>query len=302
MNAQLQENMKNPNVSVLMSVYNGEKHLREAIDSILNQTFTDFELLIINDASTDRTVEILQNYHDPRIKIINNEKNMGLTKSLNKGISLAKGNYIARQDADDISLQDRFKKQLLFLEENPDIGLVGSSFNIINTLGDVTGYLRHRTEDRDIRNHLLEANQFCHGSVMFRRETIKAVGAYREYFRYAQDYDMWLRISEKFKLGNIQEILYLWRDRDESLKNRTLTAQFKYAAVAVEQAIKRKGDSIDDIEKGLSPKLPDCRSLPEQFRKPLLEHFRGKFGGAIKKREIITALSSCFNYIYVRYF
>ena len=124
--------MKNPKVAVLMSVYNGEKYLREAINSILSQTFNDFEFLIINDGSTDGTADILKSYTDSRIKIINNEKNIGLTKSLNKGLKIAKGEYIARQDADDISMPERLKEEVAFLEIHKDYAVVGTFVKILN--------------------------------------------------------------------------------------------------------------------------------------------------------------------------
>ncbi|HKQ33129.1 MAG TPA: glycosyltransferase family A protein, partial [Thermodesulfobacteriota bacterium] len=115
-----------PKVTVLMTVYNGEKFLNEAIDGILNQTFRDFEFLIINDGSTDGSREIIKSYKDPRINLVDNESNIGLTASLNRGLSLAGGEYIARQDADDISLPERLEKQISILERNPDIALLGS--------------------------------------------------------------------------------------------------------------------------------------------------------------------------------
>jgi len=118
--------MDRPKISVIMSVYNGEKYLREAIESILNQTFRDFEFIIINDGSTDKTSEILSSYNDPRIVIINNKRNIGLTKSLNKGLKMVKGEYIARQDADDVSLPERLERMVNFLDMNRDVGLLGS--------------------------------------------------------------------------------------------------------------------------------------------------------------------------------
>ena len=123
--------MKNdPKISVVMAVYNGEKYLREAIDSILNQTFKDFEFIIVNDGSTDRTREILESFIDPRIVLIHQE-HMGLTKSLNRGIALAKGKYIARQDADDISMAERLEKQFNFLESHENVALLGTAGHII---------------------------------------------------------------------------------------------------------------------------------------------------------------------------
>ena len=124
--------MRNPKITVLMPVYNGEKYLREAIGSILNQTFNDFEFLIINDSSTDSTREIILSYDDTRIRLEDNEKNIGLTHSLNKGLRLAKGKYVARMDADDISLPDRLEKQLAVIENNTDVSIVACWIDIID--------------------------------------------------------------------------------------------------------------------------------------------------------------------------
>ena len=128
-----------PQITVLMPVYNGEKYLRQAVDSILNQTFKDFEFLIINDGSTDKTLAILQEYKNKRVKIINNKKNIGLTKSLNKGLKLAKGKYIARMDADDISLSNRLRKQIDFLDKHNKIGVLGTQMKIINNSNKIVG-------------------------------------------------------------------------------------------------------------------------------------------------------------------
>ncbi len=130
---------ENPKVSVIMSVYNGDKYLREAIESILNQTFTDFEFIIVNDGSTDNSLEIIESYDDERIKTINNKKNIGLTKSLNKALKFAKGKYIARQDADDVSLPNRFEKQVEYLDSHPEVALVGTSVYLIDENGKIIG-------------------------------------------------------------------------------------------------------------------------------------------------------------------
>ncbi|HEY9660554.1 MAG TPA: glycosyltransferase, partial [Allocoleopsis sp.] len=130
-----------PQISVLMAVYNGSRYVAEAIESILNQTFTDFEFLIIEDGSTDNTVQILQDYanRDPRIKLIQNEQNIGLTKSLNKGLKLAQGKYIARQDADDVSLPHRFEQQIAVFAQNPAAVLVSCSLELIDATGKTVG-------------------------------------------------------------------------------------------------------------------------------------------------------------------
>ena len=127
----MDKNIKTPKITVLMPVYNGEKYLKESIESILKQTFRDFEFLIINDTSTDESEKIIRSFKDSRIKLIKNEKNIGLTKSLNKGLDLAKGEYMARMDADDISLPKRLEIQVAFMDKNPKIGVIGAWAKVI---------------------------------------------------------------------------------------------------------------------------------------------------------------------------
>ena len=179
------ESKSNPKVTVLMSVYNGKRYLREAIDSILDQTFRDFEFLIINDGSTDSSSDIIRSYDDSRIRLIENEKNIGLTRSLNKGLKLARGEYIARMDADDRSMPERLEKEILFLDKNKNVGLVGTYFLMVNKSGKVLSTFSPGTSG--LSEKLLEGNMFGHGSTMFRADCIEKVGYYREEFRSAQD-------------------------------------------------------------------------------------------------------------------
>ena len=207
-----------PKVTVLMAVYNGECYLREAIDSILNQTFKDFEFLIINDGSTDSTREIICSYDDPRIRLIDNEQNLGLTKSLNKGWKLAEGEFIARQDADDASEQERFAKQIAFLETHPEVALLGSWFKNIDSQGNLIGEYDVPCNTIEIRWKILFHCPFIHGAVMFRKQTItEQIGFYDEQFVYAQDYDLWWRITRKLKVANLDEYLMKLRTNSSSM-------------------------------------------------------------------------------------
>ncbi len=233
------ESKFNPKVTVLMSVYNGEKYLREAIDSILGQTFKDFEFLIIDDGSTDGSLEIIRSYADPRIWLIQNEENIGLTRSLNKGLKLSQGQYIARMDADDISLLERLEKQVHFLDEHMGVGLVSSSYIKINVDGEEIGYQKVSTENDEIKERLLRFNCFCHPSAVFRRECIERVGAYRETFEIAQDYDLWLRIAEEFEVANIEEPLCKWRVCPDSISTWKKVQQELYHHLASFLAIQR---------------------------------------------------------------
>ena len=224
--------MKNESkVSVVMAVYNGEKYLREAVNSILSQTFKDFEFIIINDGSTDATREILESYRDPRIVLIH-QGHVGLTKSLNKGITQAKGEYIARQDADDISLPERLENQIEFMESHKNIALLGTAAKIIDERG---GYLHTRKYPGDytsIQKVIREDNCFCHGSVMFKKKSFFDLGGYREIFSTAQDYDLWLRFTENFDVENLPTPLYIRRFNPLSITIKDIVFQRRMGTFA----------------------------------------------------------------------
>lgn len=229
---------KMPRISVVMSVYNGEKYLREAIESILRQTFTDFEFIIVNDGSTDSSLEIIQSYPDERIRLINNEKNIGLTKSLNKALKLAGGEYIARQDADDISLPNRFEEQMKYFEEHPETALLGTSFYRIGRDGEVIG---KRIALANPDNKLRQENQFMHGSVMFRKEVIDNLGGYNELIRYSQDYELWLRIAKHYQTRNLTRVLYQFRHHDDNIRLKN----WEESTLCHLLALRLTGDELD---------------------------------------------------------
>ena len=229
--------MKKPKVTVLMSVYNGEKYLREAVDSILAQTFKDFEFIIINDGSTDKTAEILKSYKDARIKIVNNDKNIGLTKSLNKGLKMARGKYIARQDADDISFPKRLETQVRYLEEHKSIIAVGTCINRIDDYGETIGSFIFPISPIDIRLNLLFGRWvFAHGSIMFCNSTINPI-RYDENVLYAQDYDLWLKLSRKFSMANIKELLYNLRIYDSRIAAKQRSIQQKNVITSLQNEL-----------------------------------------------------------------
>jgi len=215
----------NPEISVIMSVYNGEGYLSESIESILNQSYSDFEFIIINDGSTDGSYELIKNFakRDKRINIFN-QNNIGLTKSLNKGLRLAEGTYIARQDVGDISLPDRLEAQKGYLDNNPNVILVGTSTDLIDENNQLIHTIHQPTNIRTIKKNLIKYNCFSHGSMMFRKEEILELGGYREEIKYAQDYDLVLRISERYDLCNIDDVLYRYRmDRKAICVEKTVT-------------------------------------------------------------------------------
>jgi len=192
-----------PKVSVVMAVYNGEKYLREAVESILNQTYRDFEFVIVNDGSKDSSLDIIKSYNDPRIRLVINEKNMGLIFSLNRGLSEAKTDLIARMDADDISVPERLEKQYDFMKQNPDITVVGTAIEVINQDGKFV-YLQPALEkDEAIKRGLSAGCMFSHPTTMFRKKPVLSVGGYRKESKAAEDYDLWVRLADDYKFANI---------------------------------------------------------------------------------------------------
>lgn len=228
--------MNNPKVSVIMSVYNCERYLKEAVDSILSQTFSDFEFIIINDGSTDGSGGILESYKDERIRLFNNQ-NKGLTKSLNEAIEYSRGEYIARMDADDISLPKRFEKQVKLLDSDQDIVMCGSWAEFIDEKGqDITEY-KTPISDREIKNRIIFHNPFIHPSVVIRKKIFDKVGLYDTNFRYAQDYELWTRIATKFNTVNIPEKLLRYRllregiTKSKNFKVRLLGIKIRWRAL-----------------------------------------------------------------------
>lgn len=213
--------MKNqPTITVLMPVYNGETYLREAIDSILNQTYTDFEFLIINDGSSDATVSIIQEYTDSRIRLVHNEKNMGLIATLNKGFELARGKYIARMDADDISLPERLEKQIDFMENNPEIGICGTWFDTFDKTGLTGGARYAENHDEICLKHLYQIH-LSHGTAIIRKTVIDNLGLrFDPDFAHAEDYELFTRMSSHTRLANLQFVGYKVRHHENEVSKK----------------------------------------------------------------------------------
>lgn len=229
-----------PKVSVIMSVYNGEKYVKHAVESILAQTFKDFEFIIINDGSNDKTPEILATFDDPRIKIIHQTNNIGLTKSLNKGIQMAQGKYIARMDADDIALPERLERQVKFMDANPDVGIVGTAYYEIDANGRIVGKKVFPLHDKELRKVLIRYNPFFHASVMIRRTVFEQVGLYDESFLRAQDYELWFRVAKRFKLANLPEPLMMRRYEKSNISISSEREQIAFALRARLKALKER--------------------------------------------------------------
>lgn len=207
-----------PILSVILPVYNGQEYLLEAIESVLLQSFSDFELIIINDGSTDASSTIIDKLSDPRIQFFQ-QLNKGLAATLNRAISLAKGEYIARQDQDDISFKSRFQKQVEFLDANPDVGMVGTAAEIWVGNERTNRFLKHPTDNAAIKFAMLFDNPFVHSSVMIRRSVFEKVGNYSEDLsrQPPEDYELWSRIMKKYKLANLPDVLMAYREVQGSM-------------------------------------------------------------------------------------
>jgi glycosyltransferase involved in cell wall biosynthesis len=229
-----------PAVTVLMAVRNGERHLRPAVESVLDQSFEDFEFLIVDDASVDTTLAVVKSYDDPRIRLVENPDHRGLAASLNRGIGLARGRYLARMDADDVSAPERLERQVAFLDAHPQCALVATYARKIDASGSEVGVAHTPLSSEDIRQLLRRGNCITHGTVMARTEALRRVGSYDPAMERSQDYDLWLRLSEEFDLGTLPEYLYSWREHEASISGRHLAEQDRYAALARQRALSRR--------------------------------------------------------------
>lgn len=210
----------NPKITVLMPVYNGEKYLIEAINSILNQTYKNFEFLIINDASTDSTKSIILSYEDPRIRLIDLETNIGLVRSLNKGLELAKGDFIARMDSDDISMPERLEKQYNHIIKNPEIGLVASNWEIIDEQGRSIAIRNISYCYEEMFYLLFFKNILGHSTIFFNKELIKKLNGYNENYSTCEDHELWCRIIRTAKIEQVNDILVRWRKIPSSITSK----------------------------------------------------------------------------------
>ena len=200
----------NPKISIVMSVYNEEKYLREAIESILNQTYKDFEFIIIDDGSTDKSAHIIKSYNDPRIVLIQ-QNNTGLSPALNTGIKAAKGKYIARMDADDISHIDRLKYQITYMEKHKDCVALGTKAMIIDKDGNYIYSVNNKFSKEQLRKQLPANNPFFHGSMIMRKEALLKCGGYKEEALGNDEDLLWIDLQKQGEMDILNEPLYSYR-------------------------------------------------------------------------------------------
>jgi len=242
--SQIDDNKK-PFLSIFSPNYNNEKYIAETIENIINQTYSNFEYIIIDDGSTDSSWEIIQNYakKDKRLKILRNEKNLGIVKTRNKGFKnrSQKSKYYAINDSDDVSSLNRIKIQISFLEKNQDYGLVGSNALLIDENSNLIGYRRYPLNDNKIRKNIINFNPFTQSSVMIRTAVIDQVGYYDENWNVCQDYDYWLRIGLNWKLANIDQPLIKYRISKTQVKSTNLKETLRNTYLIQKKAISKYG-------------------------------------------------------------
>jgi GT2 family glycosyltransferase len=270
-----------PMVSVILPTYNAAAYLGKAIKSILTQHYRHFELIIVNDGSTDETQGLLTQYQDPRIIVIN-QANLGLPKALNQGIGIAKGKYIARQDADDISLPERLLEQVTFMEQNPSCALLGTWSHIKTASGSEESdsipssrQHQHPASNGQLQVLLLINNQFVHSSVMIRASCLNSIGLYSENPEHypPEDYDLWLRIAKQHRIANLPRVLI------EYLELPTSISRTKEHLIE-ERAKKMSLNAITAL-------CNDARLNTQPFTQPFAQSFA--------KPDTICALIDCAN-------
>jgi hypothetical protein len=215
----MKSNTVPPRMTVLMPVYNGARYLREAVDSILAQSLSDFEFLIIDDGSTDASADIIRSYADPRITLVENGENLGLVATLNRGLALAKGDYVARMDCDDISLPRRLERQIAFMDAHPEIGICGTW---VKTLGDSENRtIRFPTDPDKIRCITFFNSCVSHPSIVMRMSALKKHGiSYDPAYSSAEDYALWAEALKHFEIANLGEVLLIYRQHAEQVTVR----------------------------------------------------------------------------------
>jgi glycosyltransferase involved in cell wall biosynthesis len=205
--------MSAPRISVVMGVHNGARFLSESLASLTAQTEPSWEAVIVDDASTDATPALLADAarREARLRVITREQNAGLTAALGEALAFARGAYVARHDADDVSLPRRFEIEATYLDRNPNVGIVGSAYEIVDVEGAPLSVSRPATAPSRLRRQLRRRNPLAHGSLMMRADVLKQVGGYRAEFRMAQDYDLLRRVADRFDVASVPEVLYRLR-------------------------------------------------------------------------------------------
>lgn len=259
--------------NIVMPVYNGEKHLSTAVDSILAQTFTDFKLIAVDDCSTDASLAILHSYRDERILIVENHRHRGIAAALNQGLALTDGELLFRMDADDVSLPQRLQHQIDFMRENPQIAVCGSDTDLIDGYGNIIGHRNTKKGDQRIKIALfLGETSLAHPAVVIRNSILKTHQIqYSEDCPYAEDYELWCRCSTFSTYENIPETLLQYRHHNESVSKAHYTCQRLTARKILVAHLRRLGLNISREE--LNCHFQFALGLDEEGARPTKEEF-----------------------------
>lgn len=279
--------MNHPTVSVLMPVYNGEKFLREAIDSILNQTYQDFEFIIINDGSTDSTEEIILSYDDARIVYVKNEVNLRLIKTLNKGIDIAKGKYIARMDADDVSLPNRLEEQVKAFLVDSDIDILQPRSILLDEKGKVGHLYLFSVGAEAIRYIIPFTNLVTHPAIMIKADILKSY-KYRdeEIALHIEDWDLWMRLlNDGYSIQTIEKPLFLYRLTSTSINHLHEARQRENRSLLLREYLKCFG--FLDVDAYVEVLISGNESISFNSYIQIKRFFRHYFN-AIKKKDLIS--------------
>lgn len=243
--------MKNdPLVSVIMPAFNVKRYVSDAIESILNQTYKNFEFIIIDDNSTDGTLDIIKDYRkqDSRIVVTRNEENLGVTKSLNKGVKLAKGKYIIRMDADDWSYPERLELQVSLMERYPEVVVSGSYIEVCDASLKTKNIRKYHLDDRNIRKHIFRYSPFAHPATIWQAKVLKTQ-RYNEKIVVCQDYELYFRIGTMGKLMNLDKVLLKLRMHEQSISARLNDLQSKATVLIRLNAVLMHGYNLSTFDK-----------------------------------------------------
>lgn len=270
--------MTDPRISVIMPVYNSERYLKDTIESILNQTFTDFELIIIDDGSTDSSYKIIEEYRkkDNRIIVLRNEKNLGIASTRTRGTLLAKGQYIVTMDADDISSLTRLEKQYNYLETHKDCGVVGSYVEMFNDNNEIVGIKKFHENDIDLRKRIFLYSPVVQPATMIRKEVFDNIGYYDTIYTNASDLDFWFRLGTKYKFANIQEVLLRYRIHNGSITATNLKRLEKVTLDIRKKYSKGYGYSMSPIDRIINWCIRNTRFVPYEFKMWLFYFIRSR--------------------------
>jgi glycosyltransferase involved in cell wall biosynthesis len=284
--------LKEGRITVLLPVFNGGPYLRPAIESVLAQTLSDFELLVIDDGSTDGSLEVARSYRDPRLRVLENGRNLGLTASLNRGLREARAPLIARQDADDLSAPDRLGLQAEMMARRPELALLGTQADVIDARGRPAGSLARSCEHDSIRWELFFDNAFVHSSVMFRREVVlDEAGGYDEGLRYCQDFALWSRLVRTHAVANLDRALVRCRAHGRSMTTTGGDANVRESEATIAANLYATlGDDVTPADVALVPKLRlglpsvEAGDFLDRFAR-LLGVYRRRFPAVIRSRD-----------------